>query len=827
MKYHRKKFIQNTKNITAILGPTNTGKTHFALERMISYESGIFALPLRLLAREIYDKVSEKKGKESVALITGEEKIYPINPKYIICTIESMPFEEKVDFIAIDEIQLAADIKRGYTFTNGILNTRGNIETLFLGNQSIQNLLKKLIPEIKIINRPRFSKLSYINNIKISQLPKRSAIVAFSFDQVYALAQSLRHYKGGAAVVMGSLSPRTRNAQVRMFENGEVNYLVATDAIGMGLNLNIENIYFASESKFDGFKKRKLYTHEISQIAGRAGRYTKDGYFGTINNLEIFDEKLIEAIENHKFSNLENLQYRNFNINYSSVSSLIKSLNLLPEQSYLTKARANDDLLALQYISNEYNQINKIRDRDTIKLLWKVCSIPDFKKISPSSHAEMVYKFFNIILKNGHIPNEILNKNINELNIASGDIETLQSKLSAIRIWTFITHRSKWVVDNKHWQEIARNVENKLSDSLHIALTQKFVDKKIISVGHKINIKDDLFVDIKGNNDVYIEKFLAGKINGLRFFPNNSFRNINDSSIKKYINFSITQTLNNRVKEILNSSNEIEINNDNFITWKKEKIGRLCKGKDILNPEIIFLIDTVFKISLPDLLKKFLKKFVKRKINKTFNKLIILKNSKIFKSEAKGFIYCLYEGQGIVNKKSVDQLIYTLNKNTLEKIKNSGIVIGEIYIYMPELLKRKKLLLGINLLTIQSEYFYLDKKYIGREFFKINKNIIKNNISLFGYHIIDTYAIRVDIIENYFKLIKSQLTKGSIGINKLNHIPGIPKRICLKILIKSGIGYLKKSNKKMYFSKIKKTKRKHNIYNLNSPFAELKKLYIK
>ncbi len=432
--------------IVAILGPTNTGKTYMAIEKMMEFNSGIFGFPLRLLAREVYDKCVLKLGSEKVALITGEEKILPSSAQYFICTVESMPKDKVVDFVAVDEIQMCADRERGHIFTDRLLNSRGELLTMFLGSQIMKNIISDLVTGVEFVKQERFSKLTFNGHKKISRLKRKTALIAFSIEEVYALAELIRRQKGGAAVVMGSLSPKTRNSQVDLYQNGQVDYLIATDAIGMGLNLDIDHVAFASNFKFDGSIYRSLSPNEIAQIAGRAGRFSKNGTFGVIDNQLTLDKKLVEMVEKHEFPSLLNIWWRNSKLDFSSIRALIKSLEI-PSSSKFLKRKGNAlDLISLSNMSKlnvvKKNQYNKF----LVSLLWDICQIPDFGNIYSDRHFNLLETLFNYLIE-GKIDNNWMKSQIVGLNRIDGEIETLINRIANIRTWTYITNKNNWIND--------------------------------------------------------------------------------------------------------------------------------------------------------------------------------------------------------------------------------------------------------------------------------------------------------------------------------------------------------------------------------------------
>ena len=462
----------------AVLGPTNTGKTHYAIERMLGYKSGIIGLPLRLLAREVYDKISKIRSSSCVALVTGEERIVPAGATYWVCTVEAMPENLFVECLIVDEIQLSADPERGHIFTDRLLKSRGRLETIFLGADTMRGPIKSLIPDVLVQSRRRLSNLTYAGSKKISRMPPRSAIVSFSVDNVYGIAELLRRQKGGAAVVMGALSPRTRNAQVELYQNGDVDYLVATDAIGMGLNLDVNHVAFSSISKFDGRSMRFLAPNELAQIAGRAGRGMRDGSFGETGEVSSLTEDVVKAIVEHRFKPLKKLMWRNSELSFASIVALTHSLDKKTESSVLIKAREADDFIALKTLSQSPDLQIRMSDEMSIKLLWDVCRTPDFRGISSVEHANLLEEIFKFLHEFSAIPDDRFGHHVKRLDRIDGDIDVLSKRLAFIRTWTYVAQRQSWLHDESHWRGVTRAVEDRLSDALHERLTQRFVDRR-------------------------------------------------------------------------------------------------------------------------------------------------------------------------------------------------------------------------------------------------------------------------------------------------------------------------------------------------------------
>jgi len=513
-------MVSRASRLWAVLGPTNTGKTHLAIERMLGHQSGMIGFPLRLLARENYDRIVALKGARSVALITGEEKIIPPNPSYYVCTVESMPLDRRVDFLAVDEIQLCGDAERGHVFTDRLLHARGVNETMLLGSDTIRPLLRRLVPEAEIAARPRFSTLRYAGAKKLTRLPPRSAVVAFTVSDVFQLAEAMRRRRGGTAVVMGALSPRARNAQIGLFQSGEVDYLVATDAIGMGLNMDLDHVAFARLVKFDGFAPRRLAAAEIAQIAGRAGRHMSDGSFGVTGDITELEQETVEAVENHRFDPLRRIYWRNARLDYRSLGGLIASLETRPHVHGLASSRPADDLLALRALAQMPEISNLARHPEAVRLLWEVCQIPDFRKVMSDNHARLLAQIYrHLASPSGRLPTDYVAGQVSRLDRLDGDIDTLMTRISHIRTWTYITHRGDWLNDAPAWQERARAIEDNLSDALHDRITQRFVDKRSAVLVRKLASPGDLLASVSAAGEVKVEGHYVGSLDGFRFRP--------------------------------------------------------------------------------------------------------------------------------------------------------------------------------------------------------------------------------------------------------------------------------------------------------------------
>ena len=588
--------------VGAVLGPTNTGKTHFAIERMLAHRSGMIGLPLRLLAREIYDKVVRSKGAAAAALITGEEKIVPPQAQYFVCTVEAMPLDLRAAFIAIDEIQLCADAERGHVFTDRLLHARGEEETLFLGAETMRATIQRFVPEAHFVTRPRFSDLAYTGHKKLTRLPRRSAIVAFSAEDVYGIAELVRRQRGGAAVVLGALSPRTRNAQVALYQSGDVDFLVATDAIGMGLNMDIDHISFAGMEKFDGIGIRRLRADELGQIAGRAGRHMNDGTFGTTGDCEIPDEETIARIEAHRYEPVRQLQWRNSALNFRSLDALIGSLDVMPPQRGLLRARAAMDVACLRQLAAHEDIAAFARSPAAVKLLWETCQLPDFRKLAVEEHAKLVEQIYrHLIGPEGSLPEDWLARHVARLDESEGDVATLSGRLAQIRTWTYAAHRPGWVKDAPHWQEKTRAVEDRLSDALHERLTQRFIDRRTSILLRSLR-EDELFnLQIDDSGAVLIAGEAVGKLDGFRFTPDPRAEGAHGRTLRTAAIKALEGEFRARAQRLAAADDtQFSLSEHGRLWWEGAIIARLGRGAAPLEPELVLLCDEHLPAELRD-----------------------------------------------------------------------------------------------------------------------------------------------------------------------------------------------------------------------------------
>ncbi len=674
--------------ITALLGPTNTGKTFLAIERMLAHSSGMIGFPLRLLARENYDRAVKLRGAHQVALITGEEKIIPAQARYFFCTVESMPLDRQVEFLAVDEIQLCGDPERGHVFTDRLLYARGISETLFLGAETIKPLLQRLVPEAEVVSRPRFSTLSYAGHKKLTRLPPRSAIVAFSANDVYAIAELIRRQRGGAAVVLGALSPRTRNAQVELFEEGEVDYLVATDAIGMGLNLNVDHVAFARLDKFDGRQMRPLGPAEIGQIAGRAGRHMSDGSFGTTADAPELDEEVVEAVENHRFDPLRVLAWRNRNLDFSSPSALMQSLERQPERGGLFRAREAEDQLHLAAMLRDPLVMSLARGHDNVALLWEVCQIPDFQKTLTDQHNRLLARVYASLLSGqGKLERDFVEQRLKAIDRTDGDIDALTARIAQGRVWTYITHRGDWLDDNLHWQERARAIEDRLSDALHERLTQRFVDRRAALLlrggagrGHLAGVRKD--------GDVVVEGESIGRLKGFRLEMAEGLTNGEEGRAALAAGRRVlAEEIPRRVARLAEDDDgSFLLEADARLTWRGQPVARLVKGKDILTPAVQVDDADLLEPALKERVRQRLETWVARYLKNRLTPLYALAGTEL-EGEARGLAFQMTEGLGMLPRSQAAALLRALGKPERKKLNELGLRIGAECLYVPALLK--------------------------------------------------------------------------------------------------------------------------------------------
>ena len=847
-------------NLVAILGPTNTGKTHLAFDRLMAYKSGIFGFPLRLLARENYDKAVKRVGINNVALITGEEKFIPNEAKYFFCTVESIPKNLNVECVAIDEIQLASDYDRGHIFTEHLLNTRGEFETILLGSLTIKFLLLKIFSNIKIETRERFSKLTFTSNKNFSKLKPRTAVIAFNINSVYELAEKIRSHRGGAAVVLGSLSPRTRNFQVAMYEEKKVDYLVATDAIGMGLNLSIDHVSFSSIEKFDGKYKRNLYPIEIGQIAGRAGRYLNNGTFSLLKNGGQLDIKTIKNIEESNFDSITRIYWRNTLLDFSSVENFLASLKQFPVHNFFIHKKNAVDELNFRFLIDDKNIKKLLINKDRIKLLWDVCRIPDFQKLFNDTYLQFLKTIFLLLIKNEKIPKLWLEKNILGLQNFNGGIEELSLKISQVRTWTYISNHQNWIDNEKFWQETTHKIENDLSDNLHEGLTKRFVDST--SKYFIKSNKNDLNQVITENHDkiITINNIEYGSLHGFNLKLNKdaiSHSLFSLTHVKKLARIMIEEKINN----FLNAPNESisfgKINEINFnksinIYWGEEIIGYLTKGSNISTP-VAEALNTEYINSENRLL-------ISAKLQKWIDELIKVllwplkeDDNENISANIRAIKFNVFENLGTLPVEQFSTFLKNISLEDKNIISKSGIRIGAKYFFVPNFLKKAPMELSALLWCLFNDYKFEGSVPLpkdGRVSFEIQNEMKNEYWPSIGYIKIKKFALRVDVFERIFFIARQKIKNGPfLDSSDLMNPVGCDRNQLRDILIFCGFSALKLNNDRdLYYNVLKKypkkltkdkakkinikkntkstklSKKKKKLTDPNSPFAVLKKL---
>jgi len=736
--------------LTAVLGPTNTGKTYLAIERMLGHESGMIGFPLRLLARENYDRIVREKGAAQVALITGEEKIAPPGARYFVCTVESMPLDRPVSFLAIDEVQMAADPERGHFFTDRILNARGMNETMLLGADTIRPVLNRLLPDIDVVARPRFSKLTYAGPKKATRLPRRSAVVGFSANEVYEIAELIRRQSGGTAIVMGALSPRTRNAQVEMFQSGDVDYLVATDAIGMGLNMDVNHVWFASLRKYDGRKTRPLRDVELAQIAGRAGRHMNDGTFGTTIDVGGLDPETVEAIENHHFDPLRELQWRNSDLDFRSVPALLASLNRPPQHAVLQRVREQDDQLALQTLGQHSEFLPRLHAPRRVKLLWEVCQVPDFRKTMTEEHTALLGQLFQHLTQGGErLPDDWIDSHVKRLERFDGDIDTLMTRIAHVRTWTYISHRADWIQRAAHWQERARAIEDKLSDVLHQRLTQRFVDRRAALLVRRLRDEGEMTTSVAEAGEVTVEGEHLGRIEGFRFVPDATEGHADQKAVMSAALRALRQDLPARLQAFTQSSDgELVFDAQLRICWGGGPVARLLPSGDVLAPKVEALASDLLDGPAREDVRKRAATWVETRIRLGLSELMDARTTAELPAGARGIIFQLCEHLGVLPRRPIEQQLAELSEEDRKALARLGVRVGVFSLYFPSMLKPVPIRLRAGLWMVAKNRETIPPLPAeGRTSMDLPRDADRDFYAAIGYVPLGDHAIRADMVE--------------------------------------------------------------------------------
>ena len=782
--------MEEKPQIKAVLGPTNTGKTHYAMERMLSYESGIIGLPLRLLAREVYDRMIAQKGTDAVALITGEERIAPKTARYWVCTVEAMPQALNVDFLAVDEIQLCADPERGHVFTNRLLHARGRYETIFMGSDSMRGIISALIQPVRFIKRERYSKLSYTGAKKISRIMPRAAIVAFSIDNLYQIAELLRRQKGGAAVVMGALSPRTRNAQVQMYQEGEVDYLVATDAIGMGLNLDIHHVAFSALKKFDGRHMRTLQPAEMAQIAGRAGRYVRDGTFGVTGEVHELPEEYVSAISENQFPPIKRLFWRNADLHFSTLAALEHSLEQTSTNPVLIRTAHSDDLTALKTLAAQDEVAARASNAASVRLLWDVCSIPDFRDISASEHADLLRVIFCDLHEYGHLRHDWFARQIEQVDKTHGDIDTLSKRLAFIRTWTYVAERSGWLDNQQHWRSVSRDVEDRLSDALHDALTQRFVDRRTSVLMRGLKQKETLVAEVNNQGEVSIQGQYVGQLKGFCFEQDAPLEGSDPKTLRSACLAALAPQYLLRSEQLYNAlDTDFELNDQGDVMWHAAAVGRLVAGADPLKPQIKVLVDDEAGPLVSEKVARRLQHFINRKIATLFEPLMAMQTDETLSGLARGLAFQLIQNFGLLDRRSVADEVKRLDQEARGALRKHRVRFGQYTIFMPQLLKPAPTQLRLILWARAQNLTDMHQTPPPGLVSVPCQSVPHEEYHLMcGYRAAGARAIRVDMIERIADLIREQDSRaGFEATNDMLSLSGMTHEQFADLM--QGLGY--------------------------------------
>ncbi len=745
--------------VTAVLGPTNTGKTHFAIERMLAHRSGVMGFPLRLLAREVYDRVVAMRGPRAAALITGEEKIAPAEAQFVLCTVESMPLDWGAEFVAVDEIQLCADPDRGHVFTDRLLRARGTQETLFLGAESMRARIAALIPRARFVTRPRFSTLAYAGPKKVSRLPPRSAVVAFSVEEVYAIAELLRRQKGGAAVVMGALSPRTRNAQVALYQNGDVEHLVATDAIGMGLNLDLRHVAFAGLTKFDGRRNRALAPQELAQIAGRAGRHVADGTFGVTGAAPSLDEEVVERIVEHRFDPAPKLNWRNARLEFGTVEALLASLEAPPDHPDLVRAREAADVAALRLLWLDPDTQSMARGGAAVRLLWEVCQTPDFRKTAPADHAAMLSRIYRFLLGDAAvIPSDWIEGQVERLDRTDGDIDALSKRLAHVRTWSYVANRARWLDDPALWRERTRALEDRLSDALHERLTQRFVDRRTSVLMQRLKQKERLVAEVSDTGDVTVEGHHVGRLEGFRFRPDDSAADSELKTLKTASLQALQAHFAHRADKFYNAPDtEIDVTDQGGLMWGTDAVGRLEPGPDALSPQTRAFVDESCDPAIAEKVARRLGHWIERRVKALFEPLTAMRDDPAMTGLARGVAFQMVENLGVMQRRQIADDVKALDQEGRSLLRKHGVRFGQHHVFMPALLKPAPTRFRILLWSLFSKFDdFPSAPPPGLVTIAAQPGAPEGFYTRAGYRLCGQRALRIDMLERLADILRQR-----------------------------------------------------------------------
>lgn len=769
-----KNTLRHKGRITAVLGSTNTGKTYLAIDRMLGHASGMIGFPLRLLARENYDKIVRIRGAAAVALMTGEEKIIPPGARYFVCTTESMPLDRLVSFLAIDEIQLCNDPERGHIFTDRLLHARGLEETMFLGAETIRPLLRTLVPGIEFVSRPRFSRLVYAGAHKLTRLPARSAIVAFSAADVYTIAELIRRQSGGAAVVLGALSPRTRNAQIDLYQAGEVDYIVATDAIGMGLNMAIDHVAFAALRKFDGRIPRDLTASEVAQIAGRAGRHMNDGTFGVTSDLRGMPQDIITSVEDHTFPPLRSLFWRNSELRFTSIDALLGSLKSPPDRPGLVRAREASDQSALSLLAREPGIAELASSTERLRLLWDVCQIPDFRKNLTEGHGRLLATIFrHLCHAPGHIPDDWLDEQIRRLDRTDGNIDTIMGRIAGIRIWTYIAYHGTWISDAVHWQERTRAVEDRLSDILHERLSQRFIDRRTAVLLRRLQDKETLTSSLDENGGVMVEGHFVGRLHGFDFLADTAESTRGTRAVLAAAGRALRQEIHSRVIRLARSDDSsFFLDASGILFWNEAPAASLIPGADPLHPLAEPVASELLDGALRDTMRDKLNVWLAAYIRRVLSPVTEWSETLDMPGAVRAILYRLSEGMGSFPRYGADAMLAALRHEERTILARLGVRLGQESVFVPALLKPSAQRLRIILWAVHAGLRPIPAPPSpGVVSLPIDPSLAQDYYEVAGYRRMGEQAVRLDILERWKADVRRMARNGPFPISR--HWPSL------------------------------------------------------
>jgi ATP-dependent RNA helicase SUPV3L1/SUV3 len=753
-------------SVTAVLGPTNTGKTYLAIERMLGHRTGMMGFPLRLLARENYDRVCRQVGARHVALVTGEEKIVPPDARYFLCTVESMPLDRRVSFLGIDEIQMCADAERGHMFTDRLLHARGETETMFLGADTMRPVIRALTPDAAYLSRPRFSKLTFAGQRKLARVPPRSAIVAFTANDVYALAEQIRRGRGGAAVVLGALSPRTRNAQVAMYQAGEVDYLVATDAIGMGLNMDVDHVAFASLRKFDGRRYRRLLAPEIAQIAGRAGRHMADGTFGTLDPTPPLDPEEIDRIENHRFEEVSTVWWRNTDLDFSSVEALLAGLDAPPPSPRLLRVRAAEDQRALAALAHDREAMAATDGPEAVALLWEVCQIPDFRMMLTESHTRFISRVYRFLRgPEGRLPTDWVANQMSQLDRIDGDIDTLMARIAHVRTWTYVSHRPDWIENAVEWQERARGLEDRLSDALHTALTERFVDRRAAALS-RMRGKESLSADIGGDGGVSVEGQYVGRLEGFRFRTDAEAGAEDRPALATAARRALGDEIARRVRALEAAPDfALALDAEKGLTWLGAPVARLIAGADALSPRVEIPANEFLEPVLAERARARLQTWLDAHVAEVLGGLRALEAAPL-EGAARGLAFQLREALGSLPRRRCAAQIAALTPEDRKTLRALHVRLGMEAVFLPDLLKPKAVALRAVLWALRDGGERRPAPPApGLVTVPADARVPESFYAAVGFRVLGGRAVRIDMLDRVAILMAGRMRKGPFPLD--------------------------------------------------------------